>query len=223
MRLVDISQGWYVGMPSFEASWYPRFTIDRAMTPTTDPAGRNRTFTTLHLFPHNGSHVESGYHFDPDGAKIDEVPLEVFTGRAVVADLSHKHDLEGVAAEDLDKAVGDRWRLGDRLLVRTDHPRRHLGATDYWDVAPYLTPSAGDWAVANGAALVGMDCVTEKPGDREFPVHRRVLGAGIPLLENLTNLHELTEQVVWLVALPIKVSDVEAAPVRAIAIEGWET
>jgi len=220
MRLIDISQGWYVGMPSYDATWYPRFGIDRAMTPATDPAGRNRTFTTLHLFPHNGSHVESGYHFDPDGQKIDEVPLEIFTGRAVVADLSHKGDLEPVRAEDLDKAVAGHWRPGDRLLVRTDHPRRHLGADHYWEVAPYLTPSAADWAVANAAALVGMDCVTEKPGERDFPVHRRLLEAGIPLLENLTNLDALTEPVVWLVALPIKVSDVEAAPVRAVAIEG---
>jgi arylformamidase len=223
MRLVDISQGWYVGMPSFGAGWYPRFTLDRAMTPQSDPAGRDRTFSTLHLFPHNGSHVESGYHFDPAGPKIDEVPLDVFAGRAVVADLSHRQDLEPVTGEDLDKAVAVHWRPGDRLLVRTDHPRRHLGEAEYWDVAPYLTPSAADWAVDNGAALVGMDCVTEVPGEREFPVHRRVLGAGIPLLENLDHLYELNDPVVWLVALPIKVADVEAAPVRAVAIEGLGT
>ncbi len=221
MRVIDISQGWYEGMPSFGASWYPDFSLERAMTPETDPAKVDRTFSTLHLFPHNGSHVESRFHFYPDGEKIDEVPLETFAGRACVADLSHKGDLEGVGADDLAGAVGDVWRPGDRLLIRTDHPTRHLGSADYWDVAPFLTPSAADWIVENQAALVGMDCVTEEPGDRTSPVHRRVLGAAIPLLENLAGLHQVTERVTWLFALPIKVADAEAAPVRAVVVEGF--
>jgi arylformamidase len=210
-------------MPSFGAAWYPKFSIDRAMTPETDPAQVDRTFSTLHLFAHNGSHVESGYHFDPSGQKIDEVALETFTGRACVADLSHKGDLEAVVADDLEKAVRDVWQPGTRLLIRTDHPRRHLGEDNYWDVATYLTASAADWAVDNQASLVGMDCVTERPGERAFPVHRRILQAGIPLLENLQNLHLVSERVTWLFALPIKVSDVEAAPVRAVVIEGLLT
>lgn len=225
MRLIDISQGWYVGMPSFDAAWYPRFKVDRAMTPETDPAHRGRTFTNLTLFPHNGSHVESAYHFFPDGATIDEVPLGVFVGRAVLADLSYKQDLNRIDGDDLEQAVGGAWRGGDRLLIRTDHPRRHLGSADYWACAPYLTPDAADWMVEHEVALVGMDCVTEKQGEREFPVHRRLLAANIPLLENITNLHEIAEPVVWLVALPLKVADVEAAPVRAVVFEGggWET
>src|SRR5262249_38440421 len=169
-----------------------------------------RTFTMLHLFPHNGSHVESGYHFFPGGRTIDEVPLTTFVGRAVVADLSHKQDGEPIDGDDLAKATAGWWQPGIRLLVRPGHPRRHLGNPDYWDVAPYLTPEAADWAVENDAALVGMDCVTEKPGERLFPVHRRILGAEIPLLENIANLHQISEPVVWLAAIPIKVADVEA-------------
>src|SRR5262249_60797975 len=147
MRLIDISQGWYAGMPSYDAAWYPRFAFDRVMTPGTDPAGRDRTFTMLHLFPHNGSHVESGYHFFPGGRTIDEVPLTTFVGRAVVADLSHKQDGEPIDGDDLAKATAGWWQPGSRLLGRTDHPRRHLGNPDYWDVAPYPTPEAAAWAV----------------------------------------------------------------------------
>lgn len=220
MRIIDISQGWYQGMPSFGASWYPKFALERNMTPATDPAGVDRTFSTLHLFPHNGSHVESRFHFYPEGEQIDEVPLETFAGWACIADLSHKGDLDPITGEDLEKAVGEVWQPGDRLLVRTDHPSRHLGEEDYWDVAPYLTPSAADWIVESQAALVGMDCVTEKPGDRTSPVHRRVLGASIPLLENLAGLHQVGDRVAWLFALPIKVTDSEAAPVRAVIVEG---
>ncbi|MFJ9864321.1 cyclase family protein [Streptomyces sp. NPDC101165] len=222
MQMIDISQGWYEGMPSYDAPWYPEFGIRRAMTPETDPARGGRTFSDLQIFPHNGTHVESGYHFFEDREKIDEVPLETFVGRTCVADLSYKRDLDPVTGEDLEKALRDVWQPGDRLLVRTDHPNRYLGRPDYWDNPPYLTLSSADWMVDNGASLVGMDCITERPTDRSGQVHRRLLSAGIPILENIQNLDKITNPVVQLMALPIKISDVEAAPARAVVFDGWQ-
>ncbi|MFF7333613.1 cyclase family protein [Streptomyces sp. NPDC090306] len=221
MKVIDISQGWYEGMPSYDAPWYPKFGVRRAMTPESDPAGGGRTFSDLHIFPHNGTHVESGFHFFEDGEKIDEVPLDTLVGRACVADLSDKRDLDPVTGDDLEKALRDVWQRGDRLLVRTDHPLRYLGREDYWDKPPYLTVSAADWAVDNGAVLVGMDCITERPDDRSGQVHRRLLGAGIPILENIQNLDQIGSPVAHLMALPIKVAGVEAAPARAVVVEGW--
>ncbi|MGK5441580.1 cyclase family protein [Micromonospora sp. URMC 105] len=218
-RIVDLTHGFYEGMPSYPADWFPRFSYDRAMTPETDPYGTKRTFSTLHIFPHNGTHIEYKLHFYPGAEGIAEVPLETFVGRACVADLSHKGDLEPVTGEDIDKAVAEHWSPGDRLLIRTDYLRHNWGAPDYWDRPPYLTPSAARWAIDNRAALVGFDCLTERPGDAESPVHHALLGAGIPILEYLANLHELTAPVVELFALPIKVAGVEAAPARVVALQ----
>lgn len=147
MRIVDITHGYYHGMPSYPAAWYPRFAIHEVMTPATDPADTGRTFTRLELFAHNATHIESARHFYRDRETLDRVPLEVFIGRACVADLSHKQPCEPVTDEDLQKAVGDVWQPGDRLLVRTDYLRDHWGRQDYWDRPPYLTPSSADWAV----------------------------------------------------------------------------
>jgi arylformamidase len=222
MRLVDLTHGFYPDMPAYPADWFPRFSIERAMTPDSDPAGTRRTFSLLHLFPHNATHIEFQLHFDPQGAPVDAVPLTNLIGRACVADLSHKQDLDPVTADDLDRAVGAVWRPGDRLLVRTDYLKRAWGRADYWDRPPYLTASAADWAVAHEASLVGLDCLTEQPGDTTSPVHRRLLQAGIPLLEYLANLHQLRQRVIQLIALPIKVADVEAAPARVVAVENGQ-
>jgi len=67
--------------------------------------------------------------------------------------------------------------------------------------------------------VFGLDCITERPGDAESPVHHRLLAAGIPLLEYVANLHELSRQVVQLMALPMKVAGAEAAPTRVLAME----
>ncbi len=221
MKMIDISQGWYQGMPSYDAPWYPKFSIRKAMTPQTDPADCGRTFSDLQIFPHNGTHVESGFHFFEDREKIDEVPLDTFVGRTCIADLSYKRDLEPVTGAELEEELRAVWHPGDRLLVRTDHPNRYLGRADYWDKPPFLTLSAADWMVDNGVALVGMDCITERPDDRSGQVHRRLLAAGIPILENIQNLDQITCQVAQLVALPVMIADVEAAPARAVVFDGW--
>lgn len=221
-RIVDLTLGFYDGMPSYPADWFPCFKWERAMTPDTDPYGTSRTFSTLHIFPHNGTHIEFKLHFYPGTEGIDDVPLTTFIGRACVADLSYKGDLEPVTGEDLEKILRPVWTPGDRLLIRTDYLRHNWGKPDYWDRPPYLTPSAAQWAIDNGAVLVGFDCLTERPGDADSPVHHALLGAGIPILEYVANLHELTQQVVQLYALPIRVAGVEAAPARVVALENCD-
>jgi arylformamidase len=133
MRIIDISHSYYEGMPSYPSDWYPRFSISRAMTPGTDPSGTGRHFSHLHLFPHNGTHVESAFHFFADGQQIDQVPVERFVGRACIADLSHKGELEEITAADLDAAVGECWSgpttctaAGDARTTGTGrHTSRH--------------------------------------------------------------------------------------------------
>jgi arylformamidase len=218
-RFVDLTHGYYEGMPAYPADWFPKFAVERAMTPETDPYGTKRTFSALHIFPHNGTHIEYRLHFYPGTEGINDVPLETFIGRACVADLSHKGEMEPVTGEDLEKALRPVWRPGDRLLIRTDYLHRNWGRPDYWDRPPYLTPSAAAWAIDNKAVLIGFDCLTERPEDAQSPVHHALLAAGIPILEYLANMHELTKPVVQLYAFPIKVDGVEAAPARVVAME----
>lgn len=189
------------------------------MTPDTDPAGTGRTFTRLELFAHNVTHVDTPRHFYHDRATLDQLPLALFIGRACIADLSYKKPCEPITREDIQRAVGHIWQENDRLLIRTDYLHDHWGSADFWEKPPYLTLPVADWAVENKAVLVGLDCITDQPGVPQQPVHVRLLGAGIPILEYITNLHLVQQQVGYLVALPTKVDGVEAAPVRAILFE----
>lgn len=220
MRLIDISLAYAEGMPAFNAPWYPPFALRPAMTPATDPSGLGRTFTQVLLNPHNATHVDAPSHFFAGRTGAGELPIAPFFGRAVIADLSDKGALEPISGDDLERAVDDVWQQGDRLLIATQYLDRHWGEPDFWDRPPFLATSAAEWAVERGAALVGLDCLTEEPGHRQMPVHRTLLDAGIPILEYLCNLGAATERRPWLTALPVKIAGVEAAPVRAVLVEG---
>jgi arylformamidase len=59
-------------------------------------------------------------------------------------------------------------------------------------------------------------------GVSHHPNHRLLNNAGIPVLECLNNLVELKQQRIFLIALPIPITNLDASPVRAIAIEPQE-
>jgi arylformamidase len=222
MRMVDLSLGFSEGMPAYGASWYPSFAIRPIMTPQTDPKGQGRSFNQFLMNPHNATHIDAPSHFFPEAEGVADLDPAVLAGPALVADLSHKGLREPIGSADLERAVGTAMRPGLRLLIRTDYLDRHWGDPDFWQKPPYLDESAAHWCVERGAVLVGLDCLTEVPGDEAFTVHRTLLGAGIPILEYIRNLGALQEQEVWLFALPALIHGAEAAPVRAVALEGGE-
>ncbi len=59
----------------------------------------------------------------------------------------------------------------------------------------------------------------EVRGVDNYPNHRLLTEAGIPVIECMNNLVELKKQRVHLIALPIPIVGLDACPIRAIAVE----
>ena len=71
---------------------------------------------------------------------------------------------------------------------------------------------------ATGKKGIGVDAISIDPIDSfELPMHRIVLGAGLVIIENLTNLEQLVGHVFRFAALPLKYENADGAPVRAVA------
>ena len=60
--------------------------------------GDPMTFQTnyIGMLDHVGTHVDAFLHVNPKGAPINEMPLELFMGKAVCLDLRHIGDLEDI-------------------------------------------------------------------------------------------------------------------------------
>ena len=72
-----------------------------------------------------------------------------------------------------------------------------------------------------GAALVGIDSHNiDDTRVRARPVHTRLLGAGIPICEHMTNLGSLPDEGFRFSAVPPKVRGMGTFPVRAYAVLG---
>lgn len=183
--------------------------------------GAGQIVRGVHMRLHAGSHVDAPEHNVKGGTQIHQLPLETFAGDAVVADVRRAVPGGAITAEDLERAAGKVIRRGDRLLLRTDCNKRYM-VDDWQKRSPYLASSATQWCIDKAVPIVGYDFYhgNDEPGSpRVFHSSRTFSEHGIVTLPYLNHLDRITRQRVTLIALPLKLMDAEASPVRAVVIE----
>lgn len=104
------------------------------------------------------------------------------------------------------------------ILVRTLWDR-HWRTDQYFEGHPFLTAEAAGLLLARGAVLVGIDSYNiDDVSGKARPVHSLLLGAGIPIVEHMTNLAGLADREFWFSAVPPKIAGMGTFAVRAHAI-----
>jgi kynurenine formamidase len=186
------------------------------------PGGAGQIVRGVHMRLHAGSHVDAPEHNVRGGTQIHQLPLELFIGDAIVADLRDKMPGKAITENDLEKAAGARVRRADRLLLRTDHNNTYDGGSDKWmKASPYLTIGATEWCIEKGVVIVGYDFYhgNDEPGaPRVFHNSRTLSEHGIITMPYLKNLDRITRDRVTLIGFPLNIIGAEASPVRAVVL-----
>jgi kynurenine formamidase len=172
---------------------------------------------------HASTHVDAFTHFDPDpgAATIDQMPLDLFCGEAVCADLSQLPPRAGIAVSDLESALlkdGLDLREADIVLLYTGHYERTAGTPDYLTEFPGLEPETARWLVERGVKLFGNQAMSVDVPDRyTFPVHQVCRELGVTHLENVGPLAAVAGKRFTLFAFPLKIVPGTGSPVRLVA------
>ena len=176
--------------------------------------GRAEFFiASLHLCGNTGTYVDSPVHRFRGGTDLSRLPLERLA------------DLETVVLDctDQERAIGPEALAGAELryravLIRTDFSR-YWGTPEYFGPNPFLTAEASDMLVRSGALFVGIDSLNiDDVSDPSRPAHTKLLGAGIPICEHMTNLAEVPATGGRLHAVPIAWVGGASFPVRAYVV-----
>lgn len=165
----------------------------------------------IDMVSNTGTYLDTPFHRYADGADLAGVGLEQVT------------QLPGLVVRCAGPAVGpDAFAglelAGHAVLVHTGWDR-HWGADAYFTGHPYLTEAAACHLRDAGAALVGIDSHNiDDTGGNARPVHTVLLGAGVPIVEHLTNLAALPEAGFIFNAPPPRIRGMGTFPVRAHAL-----
>lgn len=186
------------------------------------PGGAGQIVRGVHMRLHAGSHVDAPEHNVRGGTQIHQLPLDLFIGDAIIADLRDKLPSKAITEKDLANAVGNRIRKADRLLLRTDHNNAYDGGSEKWMTrSPYLTIGATMWCIEMGVVIVGYDFYhgNDEPGaPRVFHNSRTLSEHGVITMPYLKNLNLIEKDRFILICLPLKLIGAEASPVRAVAV-----
>lgn len=218
-RVVDLSHRIRAGLITYPGLPAPVIEphLTRADSRARYAPGTEFAMDVITMIGNTGTYLDSPFHRYADGSDLAGLDLATLVGlRAEVFHLTDAWDAtrRGIGAQTL----ADRDVRGAAVLLHTGWDR-HFGTPAYGVGAPFLTAEGTQYLIDAGAVLVGIDSVniddTESGGER--PAHTLLLGAGVHVVEHLTNLEALPPRGARFTAAPPAVEGFGTFPVRAFA------
>ena len=168
----------------------------------------------IEMVANTGTYLDSPFHRYADRKDLAQLPLESLADlEAVVVRFP-----PGAGRAITRKAFEGVQIDGKAVLVETGWDV-HWRTERYLTGHPFLTADAAEYVASRGVTLVGIDSLNiddDKDGTR--PAHTILLGAGVAIVEHMTNLGSLPDVGFRFFAPPPKVKGMGSFPVRAFAL-----
>lgn len=164
--------------------------------------------SSLTMSPHIGAHADAPLHYAADAASAGEMDLAPFLGPCRVIHVLGCNTL--IQPQDIEHALS---QIPERVLVRT---YAEAPPTGWQNQFAAYAPETIDLLHAHGVRLIGLDTPSIDPAtSKSLDSHKRILHYDIRVLENVV-LTDVAEGDYELIALPLKLIEADASPVRAI-------
>ncbi|GEN84141.1 kynurenine formamidase [Sporosarcina luteola] len=161
---------------------------------------------------HTGTHIDAPFHYDDEGLKVDELPIDIYIGKARIIDVT---GLDSVGRSDLE--LHD-FGGAERILLKT-------GSRPNPDVFPetytVMRTDIGPLLKERGVKLLGIDAPSVDPEpSKTLDAHHSLNDNGVFILENIV-LDSIEPGDYELIALPLPIKGGDGSPVRAV-VRKWE-
>lgn len=163
---------------------------------------------TVHL----GAHTDAPNHYHPKGVGIDQRDLEFYLGSCQVLEVSLNP-----GERILPEHIKNKEISKSRILFKT----KSFENPNLWvDSFNSLSPELVEFLSNKGVILVGIDTPSVDPAkDDQLSSHNKIFEKNMAILEGVV-LTKVPEGTYKLIALPLKIQNADASPVRAVLVEG---
>lgn len=209
MKVIDLTQTLVPGSRKFAS--------EPAMKLKTD--GWNASI--LHMYSHVGTHMDAPSHFIEGSGGIDSIPPENLIVDCYVADLQFITP-GALITTDWISSIREKIEPGDGILFRTGWSKYIDNEVIYRNALPRMSKELAEWLVKRKVKLIGVETpsIADVNNIAELQeIHEILLGAGIVIIEGLTNLNLIKKNKIKLIALPLKIKGCDGSPCRVIALE----
>ena len=213
MNSIDLTLTISESIPNFPGSPKPHF------IPWTSIKEDGYNLELLFFSSHTGTHLDAPYHFDKNGAKIHQISVNRFFGKAVLIKIARKKN-QAITKNDIMSFEKKDGKIPENssVIFFTDW-QKNIKKDFYFFNNPGLSKSAARYLSSKKINLVGIDSPSIDLGkDESFSVHKILSKNNILIVENLSNLDKIKTKNFDFVILPLKLKDATGSPVRAIAL-----
>jgi arylformamidase len=178
--------------------------------------------STLSLYSHCGTHMDAPAHFGVGRQTIDKLPVEKLMGSAWVVDVRPVLPRALIGVEHM-RSIADRFQAEQSILVCTGWSD-YYGQDRYREELPRISLELAEWCVERRVQMLGVEppSVADVNNIEELTaVHRALFAGGVIVVEGLANLASLKATQVTFIALPLRISEGDGSPARALAIEEY--
>lgn len=206
-RIYDISMPVRNGGPVYPGN--PGIRIEEQQSIS---RGAGANVSSLSFGSHTATHVDAPKHFVDDGVTVDNLPLDVLIGPALL--VRFDDELRSITRKDLENRNLEGHK---RVLFATRNSQLQARAEFAKDYT-FVAPDAAEFLVELGVQLVGVDYLSiEQFRSGHHLTHHTLLGNSVVIVEGL-KLDEPPEGVYKLVCLPLKIAGCDGAPARAVLL-----
>lgn len=184
--------------------------FDRALTHSI-AGGDSADVSAIRMGSHTGTHIDAPSHFLAGAPTVDELPIDVLVGEAMVFELGVEAQ---ITRADLEVLNLDRC---ERILFKTRNSTLWK-SDDFTPDFVYIAADAAKYLVDRGVKLVGIDYLSVGEYKSGAQVHRILLEHGVVIVEGL-DLSMVKPDVYELMCLPLKIKGADGAPARVVLRE----
>jgi len=192
---------------------YPGDPVVR-LAPKVEYKNKGYNVTSVSMGTHSGTHIDAPLHLIDGGGDINSLSLGLFFGQATFVDIPKKPNSPVTESDFKNVEIPE----GDILIVRTGWEDMAY-KKDYFTGFPYFSPGVSQHLISKKIKALGTDMPSVDGPDSKGAFHKKMLSAGIPLIEALVGLKQVCGQRMYFSALPLNIKAGDGSPTRAAAIK----
>ncbi len=211
MKVIDLTHVITPAMPVYPGTEPPLF--EPANTYEKDGFKETR----ITMYTHTGTHIDPPAHLYAGRTTLDMFPPEQFIGQALVIDCRSLQEGEAITLDFLTR-YGDKTNQADFLLFCLGWDKR-WGTEEYFGDYPCIDDAVLDYILKGNYKGIGFDVIGLDPiADAGLPRHKKLFAEkDIINIENLCNLSLCGSDLFQFSCFPLKISNCDGAPARAVA------
>lgn len=152
---------------------------------------------------HTGTHMDAPLHYIKNGAKISDLSINDFIGKAKVINCNSK-------------TINPKTSLEEIVIINANWSK-YWGSDKYFVDYPYISIEFAERLIEENVKGIAIDtCSVDKHDENK--IHKKLLKNNVWIVENIANTDKLKREFYNSYFIPLKIK-AEASPIRAFVDE----